>query len=131
MSVARAAPEIGWISIRMDRSSDLLGPAGTTAFTFSIHYDEVCDLPAGFDVLASSDACPVQAFRFGDKPVWGLQGHPEIDVPTGRTFLRDLVDRGFKGREVLLAALAQAPRDSGLIRRIVGAFLAAERSPRG
>lgn len=119
-----AAPEIGWISIRMDRSSDLLGPVGTTAFTFSIHYDEVCDLPAGFEVLASSDACPIQAFRFGDKPVWGLQCHPEIDIPTGFKNLRDLVDRGFKGRDVLLAALAQAPRDSGLIRRIVRAFLA-------
>jgi len=119
-----AAPEIGWISIRMGRSSDLLGPAGTTAFTFSIHYDEVCDLPSGFEVLASSDACSVQAFRFGDNPVWGLQCHPEIDVPTGLQTLRDLVDRDFKGREALVAALAQTPRDSGLIGRIVRAFLA-------
>jgi GMP synthase-like glutamine amidotransferase len=125
-----SAPEIGWITLLMDRSSDLLGPAGTTAFTFSIHYDEVCDLPPGFEVLASNDACPIQAFRFGDRPVWGLQGHPEIDIPTGLKNLRDLVDRGFKGREVLLEALAQTPRDSGLIRRIVGAFLRAG-DPRG
>lgn len=122
--VRRAArPEIGWIAIRMDRSSDLLGPAGSTAFTFSIHYDEVCDLPPEFEVLASSEDCPIEAFRVGDKPVWGLQCHPEIDIPTGLRNLRDLVDRGFKGQPALLAALSGTPRDSGLIRRIVRAFL--------
>jgi GMP synthase-like glutamine amidotransferase len=124
--VRRAAqPEIGWIPIRLERSSALLGPAGTTAFTFSSHYDEVFDLPAGFEVLASSEGCAVQAFRVGDKPVWGLQCHPEIDVPTGQRFIRDLIGCGFKGREALLEARAQPPRDSGLIRGIVRAFLAA------
>ncbi len=120
-----ASPEIGWIAIRLDRTSDLLGPAGTTPFTFSIHYDEVCDLPPEFEVLASTDACPIEAFRFGPKPVWGLQCHPEIDIPTGLQNLRDLIARDFKGREALLAALHSIPRDSGLIHRIVRTFLAA------
>jgi len=124
--VRRAAqPEIGWIPIRLERSSALLGPAGTTAFTFSSHYDEVFDLPAGFEVLASSEVCAVQAFRVGDKPVWGLQCHPEIDVPTGQRFIRDLIGCGFKGREVLLEAQAQPPRDSGIISGLVRAFLGA------
>jgi GMP synthase-like glutamine amidotransferase len=124
--VRRAArPEIGWIPIRLERSSALLGPAGATAFTFSSHYDEVFDLPAGFEVLASSEACAVQAFRVGETPVWGLQCHPEIDVPTGQRFLRDLIGCGFKGREVLLEAQAQPPRDSGIIAGIVRAFLGA------
>jgi GMP synthase-like glutamine amidotransferase len=124
--VRRAArPEIGWIELRMDRSSALLGPAGTTAWAFSLHFDEVFDLPAGFEVLASTGQCAVQAFRYGGRPVWGLQCHPEMDVPTGRKNLRDLVDRGFKGRDALLAALDQTPQDSGLIGQIVRAFLAA------
>lgn len=124
--VRRAArPEIGWIALRVDKTTDLLGPAGTTPFTFSIHYDEVCDLPPEFEVLASTEACPIEAFRFGRGPVWGLQCHPEIDIPTGLQNLRDLVDRGFKGREALLEALQAAPRDSGLIHKIVPAFLAA------
>jgi GMP synthase-like glutamine amidotransferase len=128
--VRRAArPEIGWIAIRLDRTSDLLGPAGTAPYTFSIHYDEVCDLPPEFEVLASTDACRVEAFRYAGRSVWGLQCHPEIDIPTGLRNLRDLVDRGFKGREALRAALAQEPRDSGLIRRIVRAFLASGSAP--
>jgi GMP synthase-like glutamine amidotransferase len=124
--VRRAArPEIGWIAVRVDRTNELLGPAGTAFDTFSIHYDEVCDLPARFEVLASTDLCAVEAFRLEGRPVWGLQCHPEIDVPTGLRSLRDLIDRGFKGRDALLGALAQTPKDSGLIRRIVRAFLSA------
>jgi GMP synthase (glutamine-hydrolysing) len=122
--VRRAArPEIGWIPIRLERSSGLLGPAGTTVFAFSSHFDEVFDLPAGFEVLASSEECAVQAFRVGGGPVWGLQFHPEIDVETGRRFIRDLLGCGFKGREALLEAQRQTPRDSGLVTRIVRAFL--------
>mgnify|MGYP001561920195 CR=1 FL=1 len=46
-------------------------------------------------------------------------------ILTGVQTLRDLMARDLKGREALLAALDQPPRDSGLIRRIVRAFLAA------
>jgi GMP synthase-like glutamine amidotransferase len=120
-----AAPEIGWIAIRLDRESGLLGPAGTEAFTFSSHFDEVFDLPPAFEVLASTGTCAVEAFHVSGRPVWGLQCHPEIDIPTGLRFLQDLVAGGFKGHDALLAALRQVPRDSGLIRRIVGTFLAA------
>jgi GMP synthase-like glutamine amidotransferase len=117
-------PEIGWIPLRVARESDLLGPAGTS-YAFSAHYDEVRNLPAAFEVLASTEACPIQAFRFGDHPVWGLQCHPEMDISTATRFLRDLVDRGFKGRDFLIEALGQVPRDSGLVHRIVGAFITA------
>lgn len=117
-----ARPEIGWIPVRVVRGNDLLGLPGEF-FTFSVHYDEVRDLPGSFEVLASSDPCPVQAFRVGGKPVWGLQCHPEVDIATGLRFLEDLIDRGFKGREALLEALTSLPRDSGFISRIVRAFL--------
>jgi len=120
-----ASPEIGWIAIRIDRTSDLLGPAGAEFHTFSSHFDEVFDLPAAFEVLASTESCGVEAFRISGRPVWGLQCHPEIDIPTGLRFLRDLVACGFKGQEALRSALQQVPRDSGLIRRIVRTFLAA------
>jgi GMP synthase-like glutamine amidotransferase len=122
--VARSArPEIGWIRVRLAAETDLLGPAGERPSTFSIHFDEVRDLDGSFEVLASTDLCPVQAMRHKNSPVWGLQCHPEVDIPTGLKFLRDLVDRGFKGREALLEALASEPHDSGLIQRIIPAFL--------
>jgi GMP synthase-like glutamine amidotransferase len=127
--VRRAArPEIGWIPIRLEKDSDLLGQAGTTFDTFSIHFDEVRDLPSTFEVLASTEACPVEAFRVGDRPVWGLQCHPEIDIPTGLGSLRAFLEKGFRGRDLMLEALGQTPRDSGRIGRIVRAFLTAGRS---
>jgi GMP synthase-like glutamine amidotransferase len=122
-------PEIGWIPLRVERECDILGPAGTP-YTFSVHYDEVRDLPASYEILASTDVCPIQAFRFEGKPVWGLQCHPEVDILTGLRFLHDLVERGFKGKDSLLEALRTEPRDSGLIRRIVQTFLAATPLPR-
>lgn len=118
-----SGPEIGWIPLRLVAESDLLGAAGQEPWTFSIHFDEVRDLDGSFEVLAATDLCAVQAIRLKGRPVWGLQCHPEVDVPTGRKFLRDLVEAGFKGREALLGALASDPRDSGLIRRIMSAFL--------
>jgi GMP synthase-like glutamine amidotransferase len=117
-------PEIGWIPIRLDRESGLLGPAGASPYVFSVHFDEVKDLPPDFEVLASSAGCLVHAFRWAGRPVWGLQSHPEIDIPTGRTFLEDLLARGFKGGEAMREALGREPRDSGLIRGIVRSFLA-------
>uniref|UniRef100_A0A0D9XDW2 Glutamine amidotransferase domain-containing protein n=1 Tax=Leersia perrieri TaxID=77586 RepID=A0A0D9XDW2_9ORYZ len=41
-----------------------------------IHQDEVWELPAGAEVLASSSKTGVEMFCFGDR-VLGIQGHPE------------------------------------------------------
>jgi GMP synthase-like glutamine amidotransferase len=132
-SVARCPrPEIGWIRLHIDKQSNLLGPAGEAPWTFSLHFDEVL-APDGspFEVLASSDLCRVQAMRLKGGPVWGLQCHPEIDVAAARKFLRDLADRGFKGKASLLEALGSPARDSGLIRRIASAFLGLAAPGRG
>ncbi len=122
--VARAPrPEIGWVPVRILRGGDLLGPAPAAAFMFSLHFDEVRGPGEDFEVLASTASCAVQAMRLKGKPVWGLQAHPEVDIPTARKFLEDLVAMGFKGRDELLHALASTPQDSGLIRTIVASFL--------
>lgn len=44
------------------------------------HKEAVTELPDHATVLASSPACPVQAFRVGEN-VYATQFHPELDVP--------------------------------------------------
>ncbi len=48
-----------------------------------IHYDEVTALPSGCEVLAANDHSPVQAavIPHGAGLFWGVQYHPEFDMP--------------------------------------------------
>lgn len=53
-----------------------------------VHQDEVWELPAGAEVLASSSKTGVEMFCAGDR-VLGIQGHPEYTAD----ILLNLVDR--------------------------------------
>jgi GMP synthase-like glutamine amidotransferase len=117
-------PEIGWIPIQIRQESELLGEQGT-AHSFSSHFDEVIGLDREFRVLASTPACAVQAFELRRRPVWGIQFHPEIDIPAAREFLAGILRRTPANAGLFEEALARPPRDSGLIRNIVRGFLAA------
>jgi GMP synthase-like glutamine amidotransferase len=68
--------------------------------TFQWHHDSF-DIPAGGVLLATSHACPHQAFRVGEA-AWGLQFHPEVTEP----ILRDWCawDQSTNGRVEELAA---------------------------
>ncbi|MBU4202728.1 MAG: type 1 glutamine amidotransferase [Acidobacteria bacterium] len=117
-----AVPEIGWIPLHMEGRNSFLGQA-KSAFTFTLHFDEVHNLDERFDVFASTKICPVQAFQLKGRTVWGLQPHPEITIDQGLKLLRDLIDAGAKGREGMEQALWSRPQDSGLIYPILIHFL--------
>jgi GMP synthase (glutamine-hydrolysing) len=44
------------------------------------HYWELKDVPSGFELLASTDTCRVQAIRQIGRPVYGTQFHPEAYI---------------------------------------------------
>jgi poly-gamma-glutamate synthesis protein (capsule biosynthesis protein) len=56
-------------------------------FPFHYHIEQAMTLPPKATVLASSPLCPVQAFRYDQTPVWGVQFHPEIGPQRGETIL--------------------------------------------
>lgn len=75
---ASPAPEIGWQRIRVHRHGDAsrwLGPDDELT-VFQWHF-EAFDLPPQAVPLATSDACPHQAFAIG--PHLALQFHVELD----------------------------------------------------
>jgi GMP synthase-like glutamine amidotransferase len=116
-------PEIGWIAVDIKVPSLLLGEPGP-AYTFSAHFDEVRGLSEPFIVLASTATCPIQAFGYRGRNVWGLQIHPEIDAAAGREILSGFGEIFPRVRPLYARALAKEPRDSRLILRIVKHFLA-------
>lgn len=66
-----------------------VGAAGRFAVS---HVEAISRVPAGLEVVARSDYCPVQAIRVSGRPIWGVQFHPE---------------RGGDGESVLRAFITQ------------------------
>jgi GMP synthase-like glutamine amidotransferase len=72
-------PEIGWYDVTLTaegEADELLGVLPSTFESFQFHYYEWL-LPPAAIALARS-ALALQAFRLAERPVWGLQFHPEV-----------------------------------------------------
>jgi len=70
-------PEVGWTRVEVLEKNALFEGLPNTFYSFSMHYDEVCQLPKGMKNLARSADCSIQAFQLEDHPVFGIQFHPE------------------------------------------------------
>lgn len=73
--------EIGYKDLEVTtaaRDDAVTADLGETVHMFVWHNDEVCGDHDDMTILASSDLCPNQVWRWRDAPVWGIQGHPEI-----------------------------------------------------
>ena len=58
------------------------------------HYLEAKELPPGFENLASTDECRIQAIKCQDKPVYDTQFHPELydnEHSDGRTLIANFL----------------------------------------
>lgn len=82
-----AIPEFGWKRLRLERNP--LWDGIDELIAVHSHYDEMCDLPAPFRVIASTTDCAVQAFAYEGRPVWGTQFHPEQTYELGQAMLRE------------------------------------------
>jgi GMP synthase (glutamine-hydrolysing) len=72
--------EVGWFPIELNEkglTDPVLGAAGASPTVYHWHGDTF-HLPPGAELLASSAACPRQAYRLGER-VYGFQFHPEAD----------------------------------------------------
>jgi GMP synthase-like glutamine amidotransferase len=78
------APEVGLAQVELTEEGlkdPILAGFNRQVETFQWHGAEVNSLPSGAVVLASNEACPVQAFRWGEH-AYGFQYHVEITEHT-------------------------------------------------
>src|SRR5205823_2816491 len=65
-------------------------PAETTVWMS--HGDQVASVSGDFLALAATDTCPIAAVRHFNRPVYGLQFHPEVShTPDGAAILRNFL----------------------------------------
>ena len=58
------------------------------------HFDEVKKLPQGFRRTAFNETCAIQAMEHKERPIFGVQFHPELfndDHPEGRQILENFL----------------------------------------
>ncbi len=120
-----AYPEVGWIPVHIREENELLGKK-RRAFSFSVHFDEVVNLEDSFSVIASSERCVIQAFQFKNKPMWGIQIHPEINISAAKELLEKLASLGLETSSFYEEGLRSKSQDSGLIYDIIKNFIKSE-----
>lgn len=66
------------IQIKILKENEIFIGLGPSMEVWASHKDEVRTLPEGFEVLATSDICEIEAMKHGKKPLYGIQFHPEV-----------------------------------------------------
>ena len=66
------------IEIKIEDEDDIFKGLGENMSVWASHKDEVSKLPPDFKRLASSSICDIEAMAHEEKPLYGIQFHPEV-----------------------------------------------------
>jgi GMP synthase (glutamine-hydrolysing) len=84
--------EYGIAYVSIDKPVGVLKGLSKKEKVWMSHGDTVFTIPAEFEALAHTENCPVAAFRHKEKPIYGLQWHPEvIHTENGSLMLHNFV----------------------------------------
>jgi GMP synthase (glutamine-hydrolysing) len=123
------AEPVGAVQINVTeagRADPLFGAMPETFDAFVGHKEAVSVAPPDAVVLATSSACPVQAFRLG-RNVYATQFHPELDVPGIQTRIDVYRHAGYFHPDEVDALLAEVEgadvaHASGVLRGFVARY---------
>ncbi len=68
----------GSVEVTIRDHDDILAGYPEKIPVWASHADEVCRVPGGFTLLASSGICGIEAVACPEKRIYGLQWHPEV-----------------------------------------------------
>jgi len=84
--------EYGIAYVAIDEQVGVLKGLSKKEKVWMSHSDTVFAMPSEFEVLAHTENCPVAAFRHREKPIYGLQWHPEVvHTENGSKMLRNFI----------------------------------------
>jgi len=117
-------PEIGWANVEMVEPDPLFAGLPTPWSAFVFHFGEVVDPPPPWRTLGRTPQCATHVLRYGDRPVWGIQAHPEISSRKAKLFLRATLLLGLRPVHQIVRALRNIPPRNDVAETIVRRFLA-------
>ncbi|MEE2973400.1 MAG: glutamine-hydrolyzing GMP synthase [Planctomycetota bacterium] len=84
--------EYGRAQLEIRDDAGLLAGIPERTSVWMSHGDQVTGLGDGWEVVAATETCPYAAVRHRERPVWGVQFHPEVThTPHGTDILRNFL----------------------------------------
>jgi GMP synthase (glutamine-hydrolysing) len=102
--------EYGPSTLHQRSDSPLFGGLPPSFEVWMSHGDQAMGLPPGFEILGSTENCPVAAMGNG-RQIWGIQFHPEVShTPQGKEILQNFLYRicGCKGNWTVESIISQS-----------------------
>ena len=88
----RKSCEVGYKRLKttqLAKNDNISSHLGENVYMFVWHNDEVYSDHPDLNIIAYTEDCPNHIFRYKDKYIWGIQGHPEITLKESRNWFEE------------------------------------------
>ena len=88
----RKSCEVGYRHLKttqLVKNDKISSHLGENVYMFVWHNDEVYPDHPDLNIIAYTEDCPNHIFRYKDKCIWGIQGHPEITLKESKNWFEE------------------------------------------
>lgn len=92
--------EYGQAQVRFSNLSGIFEGVKESEPVWMSHFDQVVEVPSGFEIVASTEDCPIAAMVNNERKIYCIQFHPEVThTPCGMTILENFIKETGAQRE--------------------------------